>query len=58
MKEFIMSDFSSLGSFSELDDLGPTETTWQPYAFRISRKVSQPVSAPSVRETELADELV
>ena len=53
-----MSDFSSLGSFSELDDLGPTETTWQPYAFRMSRKVSQPVCAPSVRETELADELV
>ncbi len=53
-----MSDFSSLGSLSELEDLGPTETTWQPYAFRASRGVSQPVSTPSVREPELADEPV
>jgi hypothetical protein len=57
MKEFIMSDFSSLGSFSQLDDLGPTETTWQPYAFRASRNVAESVAPPSVREVVLADEL-
>ena len=52
-----MSDFSSLGSFSQLDELGPTETTWQPYAFRASRNVAESVAPPSVREVVLADEL-
>ena len=33
-----MSDLSQLGSFSSLDDLGPTGTTWHPYAFRTQQR--------------------
>jgi hypothetical protein len=50
MKEFMMSDFAPLGSLSLLDELGPTETTWQPYAFRASRVVPQQPLPPSVHE--------
>lgn len=31
-----MSDFAPLGSLSPLDELGPTENTWHPGAFRAS----------------------
>jgi hypothetical protein len=52
IREFMMSDFAPLGSFSTLDELGPTETTWQPYAFRMARAVPrQPVPQPA-RESQ------
>jgi hypothetical protein len=47
MMEFMMSDFAPLGSFSLLDELGPTETTWQPYAFRPGRVVTQQALPPT-----------
>jgi hypothetical protein len=46
----MMSDFAPLGSLSLLDELGPTETTWQPYAFRASRVVPQQPLPPLVHE--------
>ncbi|RKP53388.1 hypothetical protein D7S86_16890 [Pararobbsia silviterrae] len=48
-REFIMSDLAQLGSFSSLDDLGPTEPTWHPYAFRTAPRVgvrTQPYAEP------------
>ncbi|CAB3790279.1 hypothetical protein [Pararobbsia alpina] len=52
-----MSDFAPLGSFSLLDELGPTETTWQPNAFRASSIAPpQPLSS-SVHEAVPRSEL-
>lgn len=45
-----MSDFAPLGSLSLLDELGPTDTTWQPYAFRTGRSVPRQPSSPPARE--------
>lgn len=45
-----MSDFAPLGSLSLLDELGPTETAWQPHAFRASRVVPQQPVPPAARE--------
>jgi hypothetical protein len=50
LKEYIMSDFAPLGSLSLLDELGPTETTWQPYAFRTGRSVPRQPSPQPARE--------
>jgi hypothetical protein len=50
MKELMMSDFAPLGSLSLLDELGPTETTWQPYVFRVRRVVPQQPSQPAAHE--------
>lgn len=33
-----MSDFAPLGSLSSLDELGPTEPTWHPFAFRAAQR--------------------
>lgn len=53
-----MSDFAPLGSFSTLDELGPTRTTWQPAAFRAVRVAPrQPLPQP-VREGQTAAEPV
>jgi hypothetical protein len=52
-----MSDFASLGSLSLLDELGPTETTWQPYAFRASRIVPPQPLPPSFHEAAPTSEL-
>jgi hypothetical protein len=42
-----MSDFAPVGSYSSLDELGPTETTWHPFAYGASQRTAlrQPAQA-------------
>jgi hypothetical protein len=50
-----MSDFAPLGSYSSLDDLGPTETTWHPFAFRAQTRTALRQRAQSQQQEQAAE---
>jgi hypothetical protein len=55
-REFIMSDFAPLGSYSSLDELGPTETTWHPFAYRTqARTALRQAQRPQQQQQQAAE---